>query len=193
MMSTFITLLAAAVLSENIVFTKALGFGDAAREEKSLLALLKKCATVAAFMLAATLITYPLINLVLIPLKGRFLAPLLSVLVICGIIFGVRLLADKFLPILGRFLNKNSHLLYCSSILLGVCLMNFESLLITNYLWAILYTLASAVGFTLASLLFFGLSPRLSDESLPQSVRGVPATLIVAALLSMALGGFSGI
>lgn len=192
-MSTFITVLAAAILSENLVFTRAFGFGEAVREEKGVLPLLKKCAVVSSFMLAATLLTYPLINWVVAPLGGKFLASLLSVLVICGIIFATRLLADKFLPALGDFLRKNTQLLCCSSILLGICLLNFNSEIITSYLWAIVYTIASAVGFTLASLLFFGLSPRLNDQALPEAVRGVPATLLVAALVSMALGGFSGI
>ena len=51
----------------------------------------------------------------------------------------------------------------------------------------------SAIGFGLALVLFAGIREHLDLAEVPAGIRGVPAALIVAGLLSLAFMGFTGI
>ena len=58
---------------------------------------------------------------------------------------------------------------------------------------SIVYAIATAVGFTLALIVFAGIREHLELVDVPKPMRGVPIALICAGLLAMAFMGFSGI
>jgi electron transport complex protein RnfA len=62
-----------------------------------------------------------------------------------------------------------------------------------NLLAGVCYALASAIGFTLAIVIFAGIRERLSYTNVPKALQGTPIALISAGLLSMAFMGFAGI
>ncbi len=55
------------------------------------------------------------------------------------------------------------------------------------------YSVATAIGFGLALVLFAGLRERLDFEDVPAAFKGVPIALITAGILAMAFMGFSGL
>ena len=55
------------------------------------------------------------------------------------------------------------------------------------------YTIASAIGFGLALVLFAGLREQLALANVPKGMRGVSITLVTASLLALAFMGFSGV
>jgi electron transport complex protein RnfA len=56
----------------------------------------------------------------------------------------------------------------------------------------VVFAIANAIGFALALILFAGLREHLDLMDLPKGVRGVPAALVVAGILSLAFMGFAG-
>ena len=58
---------------------------------------------------------------------------------------------------------------------------------------SVVYAIATAIGFTLALVIFAGIREHLELINVPQAMRGVPIALICAGLLAMAFMGFSGI
>ena len=52
---------------------------------------------------------------------------------------------------------------------------------------------ATAIGFSLALVLFAGLRERLEMEDIPAAMKGMPIALLTAGILAMAFMGFSGL
>ena len=52
---------------------------------------------------------------------------------------------------------------------------------------------SSALGFTLAIVLFASIRERLSASNMPKWMDGFPGALITAGLMSLAFQGFSGL
>ncbi|HDP81347.1 MAG TPA: electron transport complex subunit RsxA, partial [Spirochaetes bacterium] len=57
---------------------------------------------------------------------------------------------------------------------------------------AVVQGFGAGIGFTLALLLMAGIRERLEVADMPENLKGLPITFVVAGLLSMAFLGFSG-
>ncbi|MBQ9355335.1 MAG: electron transport complex protein RnfA, partial [Clostridia bacterium] len=53
--------------------------------------------------------------------------------------------------------------------------------------------LAAGLGFMLAMILFAGVREKLETADIPEFLKGLPITLIAAALVSLSFLGFAGI
>ena len=62
-----------------------------------------------------------------------------------------------------------------------------------NLLQSVTYSVATALGFALALVLFAGIRERLDFEDVPKAFKGIPIALITAGILAMAFMGFSGL
>jgi electron transport complex protein RnfA len=58
---------------------------------------------------------------------------------------------------------------------------------------SVVFAVSTALGFTLAMVLFAGIRERLDIEKLPKAMKGIPIALITASILAMAFMGFSGL
>lgn len=193
-MKLFITLLISGIFTNNIITNSLLGVDELEKSKtKTTLELIKDCGVLTALLLVCTAVTYPILKWVLAPLKAEYLSALVCVIIICGIIFGLFEFTRRFLPEIYKIVKQNSNMLVCSPIVLGLCLMNVGNELISSYPLALLYAVVSGIGFTAVSFVFMFISQRIYETNLPQSVKGLPITLIIAALISLAFGGFSGI
>ena len=79
----------------------------------------------------------------------------------------------------------------CSSDLLGVAIIAVQKDF--DLLTTVIYSVATAVGFALALVLFAGIRERLEIEETPEAMRGVPIALVTAGLLAMAFMGFANV
>ena len=57
----------------------------------------------------------------------------------------------------------------------------------------LLNALGTGLAFTLALLLFSGVRARIEHNDFPEAFKGVPATLIAAAIVSVSFMGFTGV
>ena len=62
-----------------------------------------------------------------------------------------------------------------------------------NYVQSLFNALGAGLGFMLAMLLFSGVRTRLETSNIPEFLKGLPITLIAAALVSLSFLGFAGI
>ena len=60
-------------------------------------------------------------------------------------------------------------------------------------LQSVTYSVATAVGFGVALVLFAGIRERLDFEDVPAALKGAPVALVTAGILAMAFMGFSGL
>ena len=56
----------------------------------------------------------------------------------------------------------------------------------------LLFALGAGLGFTLALLIFSGVRSRVDKADIPETFKGVPATLIAASIVSVSFMSFSG-
>lgn len=189
-MSVFLTVLLAGIVTDNIVLSRLLGFEESSLSD-SMLDVAKKGGLISALLLISTAATYPLLKFLLLPFGLGYLSAFVAVLVICGILALAFTLSKKLLPSVHSFLEGNRAVLGCSAAVLGVCLLSLENDYVTTYPEALVYALASGIGFTLVSLVFFAIRERMKTAELPYFVKGLPLTLLTASLLSMAMGGFA--
>jgi len=57
----------------------------------------------------------------------------------------------------------------------------------------VVFAISNAVGSSLALILFSSIREQLELDDIPQGMRGIPITLVIAGLLSLAFMGFAGI
>jgi electron transport complex protein RnfA len=62
-----------------------------------------------------------------------------------------------------------------------------------NFVESIVSSLGVGLGFLLAMVLFAGIRSRIDESEIPESLKGLPVTLIAASFLSLAFFGFEGI
>ena len=103
----------------------------------------------------------------------------------------VETVLKKVLPTLYSALGIYLPLITTNCAVLGSALLIQERQY--TLLNAVVFGFASAVGFTLAMVLFSGVRERIETSEIPIAFQGLPITLIAAALVSVAFVGFQGL
>jgi len=149
-------------------------------------------AAVTFVMLLATLITFVVNKLILIPFHMEYLSTLAFILVIAALVQFVETVIKKIQPGLYRSLGIFLPLITTSCAVLGVAVTNIDN----GYGLAqsLSNTLGSALGYVLAIVILAGLRERMEDNTdMPAAFRGLPISLITAGLMAIAFYGFSGL
>ena len=75
--------------------------------------------------------------------------------------------------------------------LLGVVLLNVQNSY--NFIESVVYGITGGLGFLLAMVLFSGVRRRVDEAEPPKAFKGMPITLISAALVSLSFMCFAGV
>ena len=96
----------------------------------------------------------------------------------------------KALPALYNSLGVYLPLITTNCAVLGVTILNIDN----GYTFgqSIVDALGAGLGFTLALLIFSGVRSRVEKADVPETFKGVPATLIAASIVSVSFMSFSG-
>jgi len=142
-------------------------------------------------MLIATLVTFPIYHYVLVPFELGYMQTIIYILVIAALVQMVEIILKKTMPALYSALGVFLPLITTNCTILGVAInvINFEY----NLGEAVIYAFATALGFTLAMVLFAGIREQTAITKTPKAMEGTPIALITAGLLAMAFMGFSGV
>ena len=97
----------------------------------------------------------------------------------------------KMMPPLYKALGVYLPLITTNCAVLGVTIGNIDNGY--NFLQSLTNALGTGLAFTLALLLFSGVRARIENCDFPETIKGVPATLIAASIVSLSFMGFSGI
>ena len=94
-------------------------------------------------------------------------------------------------PVLYQSLGIFLPLITTNCAVLGVAILVIQKDF--SLIESMVYSVATALGFALALVVFAGLREQLSLVSVPKAMKGVAVVLVTAGLLSLAFMGFSGV
>ena len=135
--------------------------------------------------------SYLFAQAVLIPLGLEFMEPTVSVLIVIFSGMAVRYLSREIPAGMLSDIGKYWRLLVLNGVLLAVLTQNFSGG--ASFRESMLSASAAGVLFAVTLVLFTAAAARLDEQALPETVRGMPSLLLIAALISMALMGFHGL
>ena len=187
----YIIMIIAAIFVNNIVLAQFLGICPFLGVSKKIDTAAGMGMAVAFVMLLATLVTYPIYYGILVPTELQFMQTIVYILVIAALVQMVEIILKKTMPALYSALGVFLPLITTNCTILGVAInvINFEYTLLQSSVYAV----ATALGFTLAMVLFAGIREQLAISKIPEGMKGTPIALLTAGLLAMAFMGFSGI
>ena len=191
LVKSFLAIILTSVLTENFVLCKFLGICPFLGVSKKLNTSVGMSAAVIFVMALATAVTYPINKFLLVANDLEYLQTIVFILVIATLVQFVEIVLKKFIPPLYKSLGVYLPLITTNCAVLGVANENISQG--RNFITSMFASLGVGLGFLLAMVLFAGVRLRIENSASPKPFRGVPITLIAAAIVAMSFAGFSGI
>ena len=148
----------------------------------------------------ATLVTYLINQYLLVPFGLEFLQTIAFILVIASLVQVVEIVLKKISPSLYQALGIFLPLITTNCAVLGVAITVVTKEFtfggtshMMNLGQAMVYALATSIGYGIAMILFAGLREHLAGNEVPKAFKGLPIALITVGIMAMAFLGFSGI
>ena len=188
-------------LVNNLVFSGFLGICPFLRVSRQVdMAFGMGCA-VTFVITVSGVVTWLIVHLILTPIGGAigqpealyFLKYVAFILVIASMVQLVEMYLKKFFPPLYTAFGVFLPLITTNCAILGTCLyidMKPETQHVLN---AAVYAFGGGVGFTLAITIMAGIREHIRFSEVLKGLQGAGITLLVAAILSLAFTGFTGI
>lgn len=189
------TILIYTIFINNYVLSQILGICPFLGVSKKLDSALGMGLAVIFVMGMASFITFIMYKYILLPYNITYLRTIAFILVIAGLVQFVEMLMEKVSPVLYHALGIFLPLITTNCAVLGVAVLNIESGFVGSnmgLLYSVIQGIGGGIGFTLALLLMAGIRERLEVADMPENLRGLPITFVVAGLLALSFLGFSG-
>ncbi len=126
-----------------------------------------------------------------LPVDLTFLRTIAFILVIAVLVQLVEMIIQKVSPNLYQSLGIYLPLITTNCAILGVAVLNIDQEY--NLVQAMVHGFTAGIGFTLALVLMAGLRERFETAEIPETMKGLPITFVMAGLMSIAFLGFSGL
>lgn len=184
----------AGILTGNYVLSRFLGCCPFLGVSQKLDTAVGMSLAVTFVMLLATAVTYPIYAL-LSKCGLEYLQTIVFILVIAALVQLVEIILKKYIPSLYEALGVYLPLITTNCAVLGVAINVCDDYFGTTggYLSALCGALGAGLGFLVAMVLFAGVRGRLESSDIPEMLKGLPITLVSAAIVSLSFMGFSGI
>lgn len=189
-MKELLIILFGAMLTDNFVLSKFMGICPFLGVSKKLDSAAGMGAAVTFVMLCATLCTYPIYTLLLAPFGLEYLKTIAFILIIALFVQLLEMILKKKIPSLYGALGVYLPLITTNCAVLGVTILNIDNEY--NFVQSLVDALGAGLGFTLALLIFSGVRSRVEKADVPETFKGVPATLIAASIVSVSFMSFAG-
>lgn len=189
-MKSMLVILFSAMLTNNFVLSKFMGICPFLGVSKKLDSAAGMGAAVTFVMICATICTYPVYTFLLAPLELEYLKTVAFILIIALFVQLIEMILKKKIPSLYESLGVYLPLITTNCAVLGVTILNIDNGY--NFGESIVDALGAGLGFTLALLIFSGVRSRVDKADIPETFKGVPATLIAASIVSVSFMSFSG-
>jgi len=180
------------ILVNNFLLAKFLGICSFLGVSKKVETSIGMGFAVTFVMALASLMSYIIYKLILIPLNITYLYNIAFILVIASLVQFVEMVIKKTSPGLYQSLGIFLPLITTNCAVLGVVILNMQQ----NYtlIESLVYGISSGLGYMLAIVLLAGLRERMEEnETMPKAMQGLPVALVTAGLMSIAFLGFSGL
>ncbi len=154
-MLTYISIFVTAIFVNNIVLSQFLGICPFLGVSKRIDSALGMGAAVTFVMTIATIVTYLLQTYLLMPMKLDYMQTIVFILVIAALVQLLEIIIKKIAPSLYQALGVFLPLITTNCTILGVALIVIQKNL--SLLEATVYAISTAIGFTLALVIFAGM------------------------------------
>ena len=141
-------------------------------------------------MVVATAVPWPIYNYILAP-DYTYLETIVFILVIAAIVQLIEIVLKRYIKPVYNALGIYLPLITTNCAVLGITMLNITNGL--SFIQSLFNALGAGLGFMLAMLLFSGVRERLETADIPEFLKGLPITLVAAALVALSFLGFAGI
>ena len=187
-MKSLLVILLAAMLTDNFVLSKFMGICPFLGVSKKLNSAAGMGIAVTLVMVCATMVTYPIHYGLLVPNGLEYFDTILFILVIALFVQLVETMMKKCIPALYKALGVYLPLITTNCAVLGVTVLNIDNGY--SFVQSIVNALGAGLGFMLSLVIFSGVRKKLEYADIPETFKGVPATLIAASIVSISFMGF---
>ena len=184
------SILLAAILTNNMVLSKFLGICPFLGVSKKTDTALSMSIAVTLVMVVSTAVTWPIYHFILSP-NYTYLETIVFILVIAAIVQFIEIVLKRYIKPIYNALGIYLPLITTNCAVLGITMLNITNEL--GFVQSLVNALGAGLGFMLAMLLFSGVRERLETADIPEFLKGLPITLVTAALVSLSFLGFAGI
>ncbi|MBQ5718943.1 MAG: electron transport complex subunit RsxA [Alistipes sp.] len=188
---SYFAIIIGAIFVNNVVFAQFLGIcpflGVSSKVDTSI----GMGAAVTFVMALASIVAWSIQEFILVPFQIEYMQTIVFILVIAALVQMVEIILKKVSPSLYQALGIFLPLITTNCAVLGVAILMIQKEF--NLLQSFVFSVATAVGFAMALVLFAGIRERLELDGVPAALKGNPIALITAAILAMAFMGFSGL
>lgn len=186
----YVVIIIGAIFVNNIVLSQFLGICPFLGVSNNVSTSLGMGGAVTFVMTISSIVAYLIQYYVLVPLDIKYMQTIVFILVIASLVQMVEIMLKKVSPALYQALGIFLPLITTNCAVLGVAILLVQKEF--TLLQSVVYAMSSAVGFTLAMVLFAGLRAKMEHTEIPAAMKGIPIALITASILAMAFMGFSG-
>lgn len=142
-------------------------------------------------MAISAIVTNLIYEFLLVPSKMTYLNTIVFILVIAALVQFVEMVLKKIMPALYQSLGVYLPLITTNCAVLGTAITCVQNEY--NLLTSLVYSVCTALGFGIAIIIMAGIREKIEYNNILPAVKGMPAVLIAAGLMSMAFMGFAGV
>ena len=186
------------ILVDNYVLVKFLGICPFLGVSKKLDSAVGMSLAVTFVMVLATAATWPIQMFLLTPEGSEgtsrdmgYLQTIVFILIIAILVQLLENFLKKFIPALYKSLGVYLPLITTNCTILGVTILNLDNGY--SFLESIVCAAGAGIGFLVAMVLFSGVRRKVEQAIVPECFKGLPITLVAAAMTSLSFMGFGGI
>ena len=188
--SQFLLFLLATAWIQNIVLTSRCGSSIMLRIVRRPRDIVVFSGLLTVFSVLTVLIAYPLDMLIGTGSAAKLFRPVMMIAIAAALYLAAYLLLSRLAPSVYRRVSRLLPLAAFNNLVIGMALVvNLQTAM--SLPGAIGLSLGSCLGFLILSWLTSEGMERFDNPDIPQSFRGLPATLVYLGILALALLGFS--
>ena len=185
---TYIGIIITFVLIENFILTRFLGLCPFIGVSRKIDSAVGMGFAVIFVMSMASLTTWAVYNLILLPLGIAYLQTITFILIIATLVQFVEMIIQKTSPPLYKALGIYLPLITTNCAVMGIALIAVRNEY--NALESFVAGFAAGVGFLLAILVMASLREKLDSEWVPKPFKGIPIAFVTAGLMALAFMAF---
>ena len=199
--ATFATIFFSMILVNNYVLVQFLGICPFLGVSKKLDSSVGMGMAVIAVMVIATAVTFPLQIFLLDANNLGYMQTVVFILVIAVLVQLIEITLKRYIPALYNALGVYLPLITTNCCVLGVAILAVQDYsgdvaemgFGFAFAEALVCAAGAGIGFLLAMVLFCGVRQRVEEAEPPESFKGLPITLVSAAITSLSFMGFGGV
>lgn len=196
--TVFITLISTTLIN-NVVLSQFLGLCPFLGVSKSTKSAGGMGGAVIFVITVSSLLASLAYTFILKPLGLEYLQTIAFIVIIAALVQFVEMFLKKKIPSLYNALGVYLPLITTNCAVLGVAINNVTNFnngdfsALQTVLMSVLTGFGTAVGFAISILILAGIREKIQFNDIPKSFKGMPITLITAALMAIAFFGFQGL